>query len=326
MKSLPILFLLLVCIVTGCSKSTSLSDCPDCGQTVSVRASECPHCGAPVEFINEGNIRNKGLVLREDPDGEVLSITLKYDKIYTKEMQEISSLPKLMRLTIFGRALKTTLNPLENMESLLDVALFECDLSQSDFMALSKIPNLRELKLYDCKFLAHNTIESLITCKELRFLSISNPSSKIELRTLRALSAIPNLETLDLEECQLPYGFDAELFRSGFLDLYGLWIKDCNVSLEDVEKILADREANGLNHFSGYFNMQHYGKFRPGGDASVSDLLRQAEEGTQSWWIWCIALLVGSSLGVGWWRIKLRTKTSDSIEEQISDLNEESST
>ena len=160
----------------------------------------------------------------------------------------------------------------------------------------------------------------------MRFLSISNPSSKIELRTLRALSAIPNLETLDLEECQLPYGFDAELFRSGFLDLYGLWIKDCNVSLEDVEKILADREANGLNHFSGYFNMQHYGKFRPRGDASVSDLLRQAEEGTQSWWIWCIALLVGSSLGVGWWRIKLRTKTSDSIEEQISDLNEESST
>ena len=82
MKSLPMMFLLLVFIVSGCSKSTSLSDCPDCGQTVSVRAAECPHCGGPLSQDVTLNIVDRAWSSDVDPDGNPVRLTFQLTSHY----------------------------------------------------------------------------------------------------------------------------------------------------------------------------------------------------------------------------------------------------
>gem|GEM_PF-6848683 len=67
-------------------------------------------------------------------------------------------------------------------------------------------------------------------------------------------------------------------------------------------------------------------EYRYDWDQAAISIVGADIEGHSNWWAWFLGVLVVDGISVGWWRMKLRTKTSDSIEEQIGDLNEESST
>ena len=92
--------------------------------------------------------------------------------------------------------------------------------------------------------------------------------------------------------------------------------------------MLIDREGNNLGGINWYHNhvIVVESENRYDWDQTAYSIIDADVEGHFNWWAWLLGVFVVGGVIVGWWRIKLRTKTSDSIEEQISDLNEESST
>lgn len=344
-KSLPVMVLFLAFIITSCSKSTLLSDCPDCGQTVSVRASECPHCGAPLSQDVSLNILDRASWIPEfdgNPNGDPVRLKFSYDYVYpdalsTADFEAINRLSTVRSLWLERSAFHSyTLSPLTTNYSLLQLSFFDCSLTDEDIKQIALIPNLISVRFSVCDFPA-KSLGELMNSKSLREIAVSGADSshlqvhedwdvELDLQALVRLSTMKTVKELDFENCIFPSHWDS-VFSDGFTNLVKVSLRDCNLTEDDVREMLKERNQNTL----GGIDWQH--SFVQLGDPDVEydwdqtahNIIQADIEGHSNWWAWFLGVLVLGAIGIGWRRLKLRTKPSYSIVEQISDLKEETS-
>ncbi|MCS5643074.1 MAG: hypothetical protein NZ807_07395, partial [Dehalococcoidia bacterium] len=182
----------------------------------------------------------------------------------------------------------------------------------------------------DCDFVPQSLAE-LSNSKSLRVIDIDggddNGKVELNLSILKKLSHIRTIARMNFEECIFP-SYWAPAFTDGFSNLVIVFETDCNLTEDDVREMLKERKQNNLGGIDWEHDFVEVGDTDVvyDWDQSAGSIIQADIDGHSNWWAWFLGVFVVGGISVGWWRIKLRTKTSDSIEEQISDLNEESST
>jgi hypothetical protein len=308
-----LLFVTLVA-AQGCTKPTSLRECPDCEHSVSFRASECPNCGAPLTIEVVSNIESKAYISStKGPNGEALwlmfGLSHPYrDPLGEAEMEAISQLPDLLHLTFGNDVVTSSYSPLIASESLIHLDLNNCRVSRWDLIEISQIPNLMSLNLDGCQF-EPSSLEALSNCTTLRCLDISKAPFLLDTKFLIQLSQL-SLERIYFTDCQFTNYWKTP-FENRFDELRKLSIEfndiTSNVSEQDMENVLTSRIRNGLKSYSWTLSTKetmYVGGSGRNWSKTSNEILFDAQEEKSNWWLW-VVLCVVTTLLIGF-VIKLR--------------------
>ena len=315
---------LFAIIISGCSKSTSLTDCPDCGEMVSMRASDCPHCGGPLPQDVTLNIADRSIpyVSEFDPDGNPVKLSYSDDALTTADIEGITRLSTVRAVWFFKNTIDpyTSLAPLETNKSIICLHFSgEVSLSADQFRSIAKMPNLTTLHLWGCIFDPQD-LKELSNSESLQYiwikasdLSNRDQGIKIELdsRTLSELSHLPSLIHLQLRDFIFPSDW-VTAFTDGFKNIAQVDLPNCNLSDEDVREMLKERVRK--NH--GGIDWSHNWRYLVPHESRLaqtdyewpSDIIEADVKGHFNWWAWILAVIVA---GGGYWRFKLKRKNND---------------